>query len=120
MSPDTAAASWSKQSEMLWSRLQTVSAIEAGTIAAIYQLWKDDQKVFLVVTLIFASCLIFLISLLMVRDGAYLEAFRDKAGIDRPKGFLRGRVIGYVMMFSLIVVNLLLVLGVFMSGCFSN
>lgn len=118
MSSESAALLWINQSNLFWSRLQTVSAIEAGTLAAVYTLWNDKHKIILILISILAIWLLCLVGLLMTRDEKYLKLFEAPALIKRPDGILKGRDVGYLILFSLMVINFFIVLITLASFCF--
>ena len=81
MNHDRTITLWINQSNLLWSRLQTASAIEAGSLAAAYNI-LPSHKCWSVALLIAASLLLFGVLLLMMRDVQYLDAIRKYTAAD--------------------------------------
>lgn len=76
---------WLKTSYQMWSRIQTVTAIEAGTLVGWYSLQKSGDSALALALLLFAMLLLICMSLLMFRDGQYMCAFEDACGTDFPR-----------------------------------
>ena len=72
---------WNNQSNLLWSRLQTISLIHSGALAAWYVVrneWFADYLVYV------AILLTAFIALIMFRDAQYMDAARAKIGNAFP------------------------------------
>lgn len=98
---------WIHQSGLLWSRLQTISAIQVGALAGWWflrdkELWLSNGL------LVAAVALIGLVWGLMERDIKYMDAFGATIRQEVPEASLSGRGIGRVLLGVLILVNLIL------------
>ena len=120
LNADAFSRLWSNQVNLFWSRIQTASAIEAGTLGGAYSLWKSQHPIFVLLLLVLAIWLLVLVWLMMTRDIDYQDAFRKLAKIDLVPGLPKGRWVGYISVWTLIIVNGFLFLCVLMSGCLSN
>jgi uncharacterized membrane protein len=105
---------WMEQSRLFWSRLQSVTALHTGVLAGWYIIKKDNNEwlwlaPFLLALGILLSAFILVI---MCRDGQYMNAMRDKAGVDIfPHPNCRcpvGRVCGITMVLLLMAVEAVL------------
>ena len=100
---------WIHQSNLLWSRLQTISAIQVGAFTGWYflrgkDLWLANSLLILTILLLILFVPIF------YRDIYYLKKFRiedekKKTGVKR---FIRGRYAPYALLIILGISNLLL------------
>lgn len=85
MKSDDAVKAWLEKSAQIWSRIQTVSVIEAGGLAgAWYSLHEVQNPKLALAIILLAGFLLVVVSLLMHRDAQYLSAF-EKAAQDFPK-----------------------------------
>ena len=108
LDPKSADTLWASQSTLLWSKLQTISAVEVGTLVGAYYLWKGNETGFLILLLLIANWFLFLTWLLMLRDWTYLDHFREAASFKRPSGILTGKIIGNLIVWSSIIPNTLI------------
>jgi hypothetical protein len=105
MNPDRADSLWSSQSTLLWSKLQTISAIEVGTVIGAYNLWKSCENGWLILLLLTANWFLFLIWILMCRDRTYLDLFQKSASFKRPEGIFTGKLIANLVVWSSLILN---------------
>jgi len=136
MKQDQIVSLWINHTNLLWSRLQTASAIEAGVLAAAYQI-HDLHKYWASILLIVAVLLLIGVLLLMTRDVQHLDAFKKSSDDGNaipappenlsildvhktwkiPDGGIRrigGRHIGFAMIVVLIVLDIIA------AWCFSG
>ena len=103
---------WAEQSKMLWSRLQTVTAIQTGVFAAWY--FMRDKNFFLApATVCLGMFLTTMILLIMQRDTVYLDFYRNEFVRQPPKPIgedYSGRSLGFFMIKVLLVANALLLM----------
>ena len=101
---------WIHQSNLLWSRLQTISAIQVGTFAGWYFL-REKEPCLSNSLLILTTILLVLFVPIFYRDIYYLKRFsieaeKNKTGI---KKIIRGRHVPYLLLLILGVSNVLLI-----------
>lgn len=114
MNADDAVSFWQEQSKLMWSRVQTASVIEAGTLAGWYKVWGDQHPGLGVAILLLGAGLLVIVSLLMRRDSQYMAAC-ERVAKDRmpsptpPLVGLYGRRIAVALPFLLAIINVVLV-----------
>jgi len=121
ISPEEAIKLWQEESKLMWSRIQTVSVLEAGVLTGWYKLCETNQSLLAKALLIVGSLLMFIIGILMHRDAQYMKACEDAAGDNFPKPqkpclHISGRWIAIGIIFILTVCNLLLLIQ---THCFT-
>lgn len=101
---------WIHQSNLLWSRLQTISAIQVGVFTGWYFL--RGSELWLANCLLgFAIALLILFIFVMRRDIQYMDGFGATIIDALPsKPVLRGRVSAYILLSVLGLANLLLLI----------
>jgi len=98
---------WIHQSNLLWSRLQTVSAIQVGAFTGWYFLKENDPCLaFLLVGLAFFLTL--LVVGIVNRDVAYLDAFGESIRRQVPKSWISGRGCAYGVLLLLLTSDIIL------------
>lgn len=115
MTPDDALKFWLEQSELMWSRVQTIAVIEASTLGAWYVLILAEKFHLARAILLVGLLLLIAVSLLMLRDGQYMNACEKEAGYNFPnvaKPFLglKGRYIAFGIPLALALVNIMLLI----------
>jgi len=113
MYQDDLVSFWQAQSKLMWSRVQTASVIEAGTLTGWYKVWLDNHPCLALAILLLGACLLVVVSLLMYRDSQYMAACEEKAEdrIPKPKDALlglSGRHIAVCLPLLLAVMNIVL------------
>ena|SRR3990167_3217774 len=108
-----AVSFWQAESKLMWSRIQTASAIEAGTLAGWYKIRADKHLGPAVAILIVGAILLVIVSLLMKRDSQYMDACEKIAGSRIPKPApplfgLSGRLIAVGLPLLLAICNIIL------------
>lgn len=113
MKPDDAVSFWQAQSKLMWSRVQTTSVIEAGTLTGWYKVWEDQHPYLGVAILLLGTGILFIVSLLMRRDSQYMDACERVAGDRMPSPSppllgLSGRRIAVALPLLLAIINVVL------------
>ncbi len=113
MTKEEAATFFLEESRLMWNRVQTATAIEAGALAGWYKVWTDKQFNLSIILLIVGAVLLFGVSLLMKRDAQYMDCCEKIAGDKLPtpeKAFLglKGRRMAVLFPGVLGVGNILL------------
>jgi hypothetical protein len=108
MTPDEAVKFWLEESKLMWSRVQTVSALEAATVGGWYAT-KSDPNLGLAIMGV-GTFLMLLICLLMKRDAQFMHACQAIAGdkmppVAKPLFGLRGRHIAVIIPIVLVLAN---------------
>lgn len=102
----------------MWSRVQTVTAIEGGTLAAWYKVWTDKHFCLSIVLPLVGAVLLFGVWMLMKRDAQYMDCYQKIAGDKIPipeepyLGF-SGRQMARWFPLFLIIVNIVLAVFVY-------
>jgi hypothetical protein len=114
MHEDDVLSFWRAQSELMWSRVQTASVIEAGTLAGWYKVLGDKHLVLAPAILGLGALLLVVVSLLMRRDSQYMDACETVAPnrIPEPNSAflgLSGRKLAFALPLLLGICNLILV-----------
>lgn len=112
MNEDNVINFWLEQSKLMWGRVQTISAVEAGSLSGWFVIYKDHQ---LLATglLVLATLLLVLLALLMRRDADYMAACESEYPSLIPKPLvkpfcdLRGRDIAFGIPLMLAICNIL-------------
>jgi hypothetical protein len=93
------------QSNLLWSRLQTISAIQVGAFTGWYVL-RDKELALANGALIFASLLTIAVWLIVYRDSQYLKKYEG----DIPTGVsgISGKIMAHVIFSILLAANIFL------------
>lgn len=116
---------WQFQSKLMWSRIQTATVIEAATLGGWYRLWNVGRTVHLwlgMLVLLIGGCLLLIVSLLMRRDGQYMDKCEELAqgripSPENPKFGLHGRKIAPCVPLCLSVANFAWIFFNFYVGC---
>lgn len=121
MAEDDMVSFWQAQSNLMWSRVQTASVIEAGTLAGWYKVWGDKHLGLALAVLLLGVGLLVVVSLLMHRDSQYMDACERVASNRIPKPSspflgLSGRCIAVGLPLLLAICNLVLA---FTMKCFN-
>ncbi len=101
---------WIHQSGLLWSRLQTVSAIQVGAFTGWYFL-RGIEVGLSTLLMALALLLTLFMSGIVCRDIAYLDAFGSSIKAQVPKGRISGRGCAYALLVLLLLSNLILALS---------
>lgn len=114
MNPDDAISFWQAQSKLMWSRIQTASVIEAGSLAGWYKVCGDKHPDLAVAILLLGAGLLVVVSLLMRRDSQYMYACEAVAKVrmpspDPPLIRLSGRRMAVALPSILAILNVILV-----------
>lgn len=118
MTPNEAVKGWFDKSAHMWSRIKTVSAIEAGTLAAAWYALSQVKHTGLAVSVILlATILLIVVALLTYRDKQYMDALQRIAGSEFPVVSpalfgLSGRIVAVGLPILLALANWLLFLVV--------
>lgn len=115
MTPNDAVKGWFDKSAHMWSRIKTVSAIEAGTLAAAwYALYEAKHFGLALSVILLATVLLIVVALLTHRDKQYMDALENIAGSEFPKvddpfiKGLSGRKIAVGLPILLVIANFFL------------
>lgn len=81
-SSDDAVKLWQFHRQILWSRIQTATVIEGATLGGWYKILGEHHAVLAGAILVFGAALLIAATLLMFRDGQYIEAC-EKAAMGR-------------------------------------
>jgi hypothetical protein len=114
MKQEDAIKFWQEQSRLMWSRVQTASVLEAGTLGSWYTTWKDCFPSISIGILVFSVILLIIVSLLMRRDAQYMESCQRFLGDEflrpeRPLFGISGRLIAAIFPMILCLANISLV-----------
>lgn len=105
---------WQVHSNLLWSRLQTVALLHTGVLVGWYNLQKESRWTLANLVLVFGLIVSVFVIAIMVRDSQYLDVLRRLSGDAFPttnKSAPSGRGCGYLIVITLMVGELLLLLG---------
>ena len=108
---DTNTLLWIHQSNLLWSRLQTISAIQVGAFTGWYFL--REKNICMANGLLgLAIILIICVGFLMYRDARYMDHFGSTILPESIRNaYPRGRDVGYFLLGVLALSNLILLLS---------
>jgi hypothetical protein len=114
MTPADAVRFRQEQSLLMWSRVRTASAIEAGAVIGAYKTWVDGHSLVASAVLVAAAVLLGAVAALMNRDAQYMSAAEAIAGDHlphppRPWFGLSGRQLAIRLTLGLAGLNLLLI-----------
>ena len=70
---------WLEQNRLMWSRVQTVTATEAGVLTGAFAIWKNGYLGLASLLLFVGGCVVVGVSLLMARDAQYMAACQATA-----------------------------------------
>jgi hypothetical protein len=102
---------WLEQSKLMWGRVQTISAVEAGALSAWYVLYDDKHPLLATGILVLDTLMLGFLALLMRRDAAYMSACEEQcpnlfpAPSAKPIFNLRGRDIAFGIPMTLLIFN---------------
>jgi len=91
MAKEDALSFWLEQNRLMWSRMQTIMAIEAGVLIGWYELWTKEYYDLSFVLLLAGSVILVAISQLTERDAEYMDCCQAKAGDKIPRLGRKGR-----------------------------
>lgn len=75
---------WSRQNELLWSRLKTLATLQVGIFAGWYVLQRDHDFFLSMAFGIFGVTLSWLLKQVIVRDGVVRDHFREQLRKGQP------------------------------------
>jgi len=114
---------WMQQSALFWSRLQWVALLQTGVFTAWFnlrQLQGEPDVIYLVVGILgIGGLLSLLLHRIMVRDAAYMEAMRQRAGLkvfpepDPEESVPNGQKCAHSIVWALIAADVALIFWTF-------
>jgi hypothetical protein len=113
MRQEEAVKYWLEQSKFMWSRLQTISALEVAIVGGWYVLIDGKHSNFALPLLLSGTVFMAMLGLLVKRDIQYMAAWQRLAAgsfpdVDHPFLLIKGRWIAIAIPTVLLVANLVI------------